>query len=235
MTTWYNTWDDSSSTIRGHITIMGASNTTANVFAVTGAVIVGTGYYKIPVSFVSGTIPTNGAVHTVSFSRTGDLGSAGLAHIATQTFTTVSGVSVNSCFSSTYENYLIIVKATGNAVLTTTMRLRAAGTDIVTSTYSNSNISTNWAASNTFEGNSSGTSWALRRFHTDPSTKEISVFAPNTADAYKTMFYRGVDAMAFTNVGSGVSFSSTAADGFTLTFTGGTGSGTIRVYGYKNS
>ncbi len=79
-TTWYDTWDDSNNSVdRGYIYITGnlAGSNVVNVFRVTGAVTVATGYYKIPVAYVSGALPANATVVQVSFSRTGNLGFTG--------------------------------------------------------------------------------------------------------------------------------------------------------------
>jgi hypothetical protein len=78
-TSWYNTWDDSTSTIKGYVVLGSAASSgiTENIFAVTGAVTVATGYYKIPVSYVSGSLPTNNAVLSFNFIRNGDQGPQG--------------------------------------------------------------------------------------------------------------------------------------------------------------
>jgi hypothetical protein len=78
MTNWYDTWDDSTSSIPGYITVITNTGSDASVFQVTGAVISAAGYYKIPVAWVSGTIPTAGSTTLLlSFNRTGDLGTQG--------------------------------------------------------------------------------------------------------------------------------------------------------------
>jgi hypothetical protein len=77
-TAWYDTWDDSTTTAtRGQLVISGATTNLNNIFTVTGAVTVASGYYKIPVSFVSGTLPTNAVSYVIEFSRTGNIGATG--------------------------------------------------------------------------------------------------------------------------------------------------------------
>ena len=85
-TGWYDTWDDSSNTTSEgnlYITSASSSGTTVNTFIVT-AVTVATGYYKIDVTFVSGSLPTDAVALAVNFSRTGDKGVQGLTGTATQ-------------------------------------------------------------------------------------------------------------------------------------------------------
>ena len=74
------TFDDSTTTtLPGVITLRDNSNsgTTMNIFNVTGSVSNNTTYYTVPVSYVSGTLPTNGLNMVLWFSRTGNLGSTG--------------------------------------------------------------------------------------------------------------------------------------------------------------
>jgi hypothetical protein len=95
-TSWYDTWDDSTtSSSRGFIYIVGnlAGSATVNVFRVTGAVTAATGYYKIPVAYVSGVLPANAAALAVDFSRTGDIGVTGATGVVGVTGATgVQGV-----------------------------------------------------------------------------------------------------------------------------------------------
>ncbi len=79
-TTWYDLWDDSTDTVKGFITIQGTTGSVVNQFRITGNVTVASGYYKIPVAFVSGAaLPTNNASNIISFTRTGNVGANGAA------------------------------------------------------------------------------------------------------------------------------------------------------------
>jgi hypothetical protein len=84
-TAWYDTWDDSTTAAtRGTLTILGSSagSIITNTFTITGAVTVASGYYKIPVSYVSGSLPANNDVCVVNFTRTGDIGIQGISGTA---------------------------------------------------------------------------------------------------------------------------------------------------------
>ena len=78
-TAWYATWDDSTnSTDRGQIIITSRdTGTVVNSFKITGAVTAATGYYKIPVAYITGAIPSNGNKLSVQFSRSGNAGTSG--------------------------------------------------------------------------------------------------------------------------------------------------------------
>lgn len=82
-TAWYDTWDDSTSPTRGYLTLQSstAAGTVVNTFRITGTVTVAAGYYKIPVVFVSGTLPANATGLVASFSRNGDMGATGATGI----------------------------------------------------------------------------------------------------------------------------------------------------------
>lgn len=72
-------WDDSTSTPRGYLIFQYTSSLTTAplVMAIEGNVTSATGYYKVPVSHVSGALPSNGTWQVVMWVRTGDTGTAG--------------------------------------------------------------------------------------------------------------------------------------------------------------
>jgi hypothetical protein len=78
---YLDTWDDSTSTIKGIVVVKSNSNSdaTVNVFRVTGAIVNGTGYRKVPVVHIAGALPANAEACVVEFYRTGDLGATGAA------------------------------------------------------------------------------------------------------------------------------------------------------------
>lgn len=68
-TTWYDTWLTGTG---GSLTISNNSTNATSIFTIT-SVTAATGYYKIGVTYVSGTLPANGAILSVNFSRTGSI------------------------------------------------------------------------------------------------------------------------------------------------------------------
>ena len=77
-TAWYDTWDDSTSTKKGYLTIQArtSAGVVANIFEVT-AVTNNTTYYTIAVQYISGALPADLASLVADFSRTGDRGLQG--------------------------------------------------------------------------------------------------------------------------------------------------------------
>ena len=78
MTSWFASWGTSTSTNKGQVIIQSNTNNdnTITIFDVTG-VIAASGYYKIIVSYVSGSLPSAGEGCVINFSRTGNLGATG--------------------------------------------------------------------------------------------------------------------------------------------------------------
>ena len=76
---WINTWDDSGSVNRGFLTIQGSvfGSTVVNIFKVSGAIVAATGYFKVPVTPVSGSLPVDGTNIVLAFASTGDPGVTG--------------------------------------------------------------------------------------------------------------------------------------------------------------
>ena len=88
---WINTWDDSSSTVRGQIVIRKqTTGVTVAVFNVTGALTDNASWLQIPVANVTApTTLSNGDPLLVSFYRTGDKGADGVNGAGSGTVTSV--------------------------------------------------------------------------------------------------------------------------------------------------
>lgn len=77
-TAWLDSFDDSTNTIKGELTLYQRASNVVMTLNVTGMVTDGTGYRKIVVTHVSGsTLFTNGAEIGVQFSRAGNKGADG--------------------------------------------------------------------------------------------------------------------------------------------------------------
>jgi hypothetical protein len=170
-------------------------------------------------------------------------GASGLTLITAQSFTTASSVNVNSCFSSTYQNYLIqIIVSNTSAASDAFLRLRASGTDAsgndykwaalfnhsVTVTASGAGSNSASAFSDYFIGyDSSGkvamTATMFRPFEaTSTFITSQSVSSPLNSSSYN---YARTGVHSLTN----------SYDGFSLTVNSGTITGNLRVYGLANS
>jgi len=69
-TKWYSTWENSTgATGRGQLNLVEYEGKNVNVFNVTGVFIEERGYWKIPVEYVSGSLPANGVTYYYIFER----------------------------------------------------------------------------------------------------------------------------------------------------------------------
>lgn len=82
-----DSWDDSTNTVRGVLTIRSKANATIrHTFNVTGSVVDGTGYRKLTLAYVGGAgTLANGGAHWLIFDRAGDAGEVTLAGAQTLT------------------------------------------------------------------------------------------------------------------------------------------------------
>ena len=153
---------------------------------------------------------------------------AGLTLITSESFSAVSSVSINGCFTSSYDNYAIVLRILGTADENLLMRLRVSGSDNSGSNYINVDV----------DGSTTTTTTQWRPTalgSTNHSAGTVHVFAPN--DAVRTQMISHVAAGNGTLTGyltSATHTQSTAYDGFTFYPSSGTITGTLRVYGYKD-
>jgi microcystin-dependent protein len=73
-TAWYEQWDVSTSLTKGTIYVGEYRSDSVGVFHVTGSVVAATGYYKVPIAYLSGSLPAADAVCYVTFAAQGDIG-----------------------------------------------------------------------------------------------------------------------------------------------------------------
>lgn len=162
-----------------------------------------------------------------------------LVLITTQSFSAISSLSVNNCFSSTYQNYRIVVDyiGTNSGTVNPQFRFRSNGIDLSTAIYYEHalyNASSSSAPAGAYTPTS--TFWAVGNIGDNASCSIIDLFNPYVAKN-KTQLS--------TNVGSGSSTAYYATrggfcinqgiyDGFSLTPASGSMTGTLRVYGYRS-
>jgi hypothetical protein len=167
----------------------------------------------------------------------------GLVHIATESFSAVSSVSLNNVFTSDYENYTINIKYSGSATGNSQMRLRVGGSDHTSSNYSH-------AVARALSSGTVGSVQAGENQSSWGSIQEIALAGlicvgnyhiglPFTSDKTSMIGQYGIPntSTSRAQIRNGHWFSDSAAsyDGFTFFPASGTITGTIRVYGYANS
>jgi len=156
------------------------------------------------------------------------------------TLTAATSASVNGCFTSTYDQYLIAFDIPTIATAANLqLRLRAAGTDLSTATYVYGGTTNNTTATGV-GSNGTTTAFYLTR---DPvgsasASGEVLLFSPQLTVA-KRLLSKFATANATYVTGDtvgGYQGSTASHDGFTLMNDGGVAmTGTIRIYGRNNN
>ena len=166
-----------------------------------------------------------------------------LTLITAQTFTTSSNINVNSCFSATYQNYIVqIIISDTSAASDAFMRLRASGTDATGSDYRWANVYNHSGASVPGgAASASATSFNDYFLGYDSGGKVVmtaTMFRPNQATSTFITSHQASNPLNtnfYNNIRAGVHTVTTAYDGFSLTTSSGTITGNLRVYGLANS
>lgn len=146
-------------------------------------------------------------------------------------FNAATTVSVNGCFSNVYDNYQIVLRITGSTGINAFMRLRAFGSDTLT------NYVSTW--SQLGASYVSGTSTAYFEYgilRAVTGNYILNLSGPNLT-ATTSLTSQGTDHNA-TSAGmicNGRQIDPTQFDGFSLFSNTGNSTGTIRVYGLRNS
>lgn len=183
---------------------------------------------------------TTGEVLTSADTNT-YLANSGLVYITTATASSTSNTSINNCFSSTYDNYRIVVASyNGSTTNYPQFRMRAGGTDKTAADYyySLGGFYTDGTASNT---NGAAATFFENGIYTNSSGVEIATSIMDVFSPYRTQrtFFltnATLYASKFGYRNGMVEVNDTASyDGFSLFPNTGTFSAVITVYGYRKA
>jgi hypothetical protein len=164
---------------------------------------------------------------------------AALKFIATQTFSAAGSVSVNSCFTSTYDTYRVVIDATSNQGSATWayIKMRAAGTDASTN-YNYQRIGFNGGTNLSGRTQAQTTGFAAGLVSTTRIATTLDLFWPAEAAAtfgYLNSSFSGSDINLELSYFAVNHTTATAYDGFSLIPAAGTITGRVTVYGYQRS
>jgi len=160
----------------------------------------------------------------------------GLVLVTSSTFSAVSSVSIDGCFTSTYRNYRIVLENVNSTTSENRVRLRASSTDNTDAVYDRANVY------NSSGGTSGQNSVAQDHWRFDTNfaavinARSFDVYAPALAE--RTFVNEHSVETAGTDIFVSLSGlghrNATAYDGFTYYAVSGTITGTLRVYGYED-
>lgn len=158
--------------------------------------------------------------------------SSGLVFIQKGTFSASTAVNVNTCFSSTYDNYRILVKVTGASVANGELRLRmrSATTDNSTANYNYQRL----YAQNTSVGGSAATNQTSAIMGPENTALSWNVTDMSSPFLAENTLYSTVSSYNQTHIDnfSGAHKVASSFDGFTMFPDAGTITGEVWVYGY---
>ena len=149
-------------------------------------------------------------------------------------FSASTSLSVNGCFTSTYQNYFILMNFVAAAATpSVSWRYRAAGTDYSGATYSNQSGVDNGSVTQGARTQTQ-TSNAMGDINTVRTHAVIHVFGPQDATQTTLNIRRGYgDILQLTYYN--LETTSTSYDGFSIIMSSSNFTGTLRIYGYRNS
>ena len=161
---------------------------------------------------------------------------SGLQHLNTTSFSAVASQSINDVFTSTYDNYRILLSGTHSASGSVLLRLRVGGVDNSTASSYVSQLLI--ATSSTVTGSRVTSNYAnFGNFDTTLlNSVSIDIFRPALAEAtgFSASSLRSTSGAYITN-SVGTHNQTVAYDGFSLFPENGNMTGVVSVYGYRKS
>lgn len=156
--------------------------------------------------------------------------------LSTTSFSASNAINVNSVFTANYDNYKLIVNFTAASSDTLVrLRLRASGTDSTTN-YTNLRINQSNATLVAAKNPDSSTDYFWLAYAASPygeMLNEFTLYRPFLAvpTMYESTSMTGDEQQRITSRHT----TATSYDGFSITTPSATLTGTVRVFGYKNS
>tara|TARA_R110000822_G_scaffold151166_4_gene290299 strand:+ start:4930 stop:5490 length:561 start_codon:yes stop_codon:yes gene_type:complete len=178
---------------------------------------------------------TSGEVLTAADTNT-YLANAGLIYVASTTFAGSAGVEMSNCFSSTYDNYKILITYYGSSASNTTWQMMTG-----TNTKDNGSVYYRfgyyWQNSIVSLNSGPNTSDFITNHGTTSSifsAVEMTCFRPNVSGVRTTSFIQAYDpASSLVITTTETVATTTAYTGFYVFPAAGNITGTISVYGYR--
>lgn len=166
---------------------------------------------------------------------------AGLTLITKTSFSAQTSQSFNNVFSSTYDNYKIIMTTYGSADQNMSWKFRASGTDNTSANYYYAIWGAS-AASGAVSADNNGAAQTSMLFAGNNNSAQrqlisMDVISPMSTTSTKGILYNYVRSRTGIFGGNGwglLDVAGTAFDGFTITPSSGNTTGTVYIYGWSN-
>lgn len=181
-----------------------------------------------------------GLIQVIPTSVTkGASGSGSVDSKGNVTFSGTESIALNSIFTSSYQNYRILITITAKSVSDDVrMRLKTGGTDVTASNYSRAGYYSYTSGTSGHQGESAVANWGLGGVNSAaPGRTSIAIdlFNPFVAqETTGTVLTSNQDSTGYRWISLAILHDLTNAyESFTVLANSGTFSGTIRVYGYN--
>jgi hypothetical protein len=170
------------------------------------------------------------------------LTNSGLVYVTGAAFTAASSVSVNNGFSATYDNYRLLINVTSNTVATNIgLRMRAGGVDNSSANYAYAGLLSYTGSVVTAAVTSGGLDTSFILSGSDPTyypgmAMTVEILQPflTNRTCYQFQGMAPVNPQPYARWSNGAMSVTTSYDGFTIVpLSGGTLTGTYRLYGYR--
>jgi hypothetical protein len=163
---------------------------------------------------------------------------AGLTLITAETLAAVSSVTINTCFTSTYDNYVMYFSLTGSTNNNVLLQMRNAGSTITAANYQWWQVGHTNAGNNGNAASLGQTSWRIAQADSSvPGVGFVNFYQPLTSRAHVL----NGGASGFTGTDTSTQFTgfrysaSQAFDSIVVTASSGNISGSLRIYGLQKS
>ena len=178
---------------------------------------------------------------TGSVAVAGALTGAGMDLVASNTFTNAASASINNCFTSAYDNYRVVWSITGcSNTANIFVRLRAGGVDASGNDYLYGGWDVNIAGGTGAPATGGANhlfviGMAVAGQERPKATMDIFNPAQTKQTVSLTSSFSFDGSSTFMRLLNSVHSLANAYDGISIIAAAGTFTGTIRVYGYRNS
>ena len=163
----------------------------------------------------------------------------GLVHLHTETFSAASSVSIDNVFSSTYDDYRVMMRYSASVSSDLYFRYRSGGADSTNATQNNRGfIDPNSVAVQNFS-HVDQNYLRINNSATVGNAITIDIQSPYDSSQYTFGTYMAQQNHFATSakfaVGSATILTALQHDGFTVYPASGNITGTLRIYGYRNN
>ena len=225
----------------GAVTI---TNSMATEITASGDIIVGTGsgtFDNLPIGTTGQILTADTTVSPYKVKwATPATSASGLTLITTTSFSGQTSQSFNNVFSSTYDNYKIIMTTYGSADQNMSWKFRASGTDNTSANYYYAIWGAS-AASGAVSADNNGAAQTSMLFAGNNNSAQrqlisMDVISPMSTTSTKGILYNFVRSRTGIFGGNGwglLDVAGTAFDGFTITPNSGNTTGTVSIYGWS--